>query len=69
MQLAIGRFETNPRLCVRRKENNVWTGWQGLTAAVLKGSAIINAGEWLRGSDTSSQPFFLHQMEQHSIRV
>ena len=34
MQLAIGRFETNPRLCVRRKENNVWTGWQGLTAAV-----------------------------------
>jgi hypothetical protein len=58
MQFAIGRFETNPRLCVRRKENNVWTGWQGLTAAVLKGSCTINAGELLRSSDTSSQRLF-----------
>jgi hypothetical protein len=43
--------QTNPRLCVRRKENNAWTGWQGLTAAVLKGSAIFNSNEWFRSND------------------
>jgi hypothetical protein len=32
MQFAIGRSETYPKLSVRRKENNVWTGWEGLTA-------------------------------------
>jgi hypothetical protein len=32
MQFAIGRSETYPKLSVRRKENNAWTGWEGLTA-------------------------------------
>jgi hypothetical protein len=32
MLFAIGRKETNPKLSVRRKENNVWTGWEGLTS-------------------------------------
>ena len=32
MQFAIGRNETNPKLSVRRKENNVWSGWEGLTS-------------------------------------
>jgi hypothetical protein len=32
MQFAIGRSETNPKLCIRRKEANVWQGWEGLTA-------------------------------------
>jgi hypothetical protein len=32
MQFAVGRNNTNPRLSIRRKENNSWTGWQGITA-------------------------------------
>jgi hypothetical protein len=32
MQFAVGRSESYPKLSVRRKENNVWSGWQGLTA-------------------------------------
>jgi hypothetical protein len=36
----------------------VWGGWTGITATTLKGSATINAGEWLRSSDTSSQRLF-----------
>ncbi len=31
MQFSVGRSETNPKLSVRRKENNIWTGWDGLT--------------------------------------
>jgi hypothetical protein len=32
MQFAIGRTETNPKLSIRRRENNLWTAWDGLTA-------------------------------------
>jgi hypothetical protein len=32
MQFAIGRSETYPKLSVRRKENNAWSVWQGLTS-------------------------------------
>ena len=32
MKFAVGRNETNPKLSIRRKENNVWSGWEGLTA-------------------------------------
>ena len=32
MQFAIGRSDTNPKLCIRRKQDNSWTSWQGLTA-------------------------------------
>ena len=32
MQFAVGRTETYPKLSVRRKENNVWSAWQGLTS-------------------------------------
>jgi len=32
MQFGIGRTEENPRLSVRRKEANVWTAWQGISA-------------------------------------
>jgi hypothetical protein len=29
MQFAVGRNETYPKLSVRRKENNVLSGWEG----------------------------------------
>ncbi len=32
MQFAVGRSEAYPKLSVRRKENNVWSVWQGLTS-------------------------------------
>ena len=32
MQFAIGRHDVNPKLCIRRKQDNSWTSWQGLTA-------------------------------------
>jgi len=32
MQFAIGRNDTNPKLCIRRNQNNSWTAWQGITA-------------------------------------
>jgi hypothetical protein len=32
MQFAIGRSDTNPKLCIRRNQNNSWTAWQGITA-------------------------------------
>ena len=32
MQFAVGRSENYPKLSVRRKENNVWSSWQGLTS-------------------------------------
>jgi hypothetical protein len=32
MQFAVGRNEEYPKLSVRRKENNVWSAWQGLTS-------------------------------------
>ncbi len=40
------------------REYNVWGGWTGITATILKGSCTINVGEWLRSSDTSSQRLF-----------
>ena len=27
MQFAVGRGESYPKLSIRRKENNSWTGW------------------------------------------
>jgi len=32
MQFAVGRSESYPKLSVRRKENNSWTSWEGLTS-------------------------------------
>jgi hypothetical protein len=28
MQFAVERSETKPKLLIRRKENNIWTGWE-----------------------------------------
>ena len=57
-QFALPRNMEQPVLSVRYRDNYVWGGWTGITATTLKGSATINAGEWLRSSDTSSTRLF-----------
>jgi hypothetical protein len=32
MQFAVERNETNPKLSIRGKENNLWISWEGLTS-------------------------------------
>jgi hypothetical protein len=32
MQFAIGRNDTDPKLCTRRNQSGSWTAWEGLTA-------------------------------------
>jgi len=50
MQFAIGRYQENPKLSVRRKEGNnaVWTGWQGLTAE--KAESLTSGDKTISGN-------------------
>ena len=52
MQFAIARTETNPKLCVRRKEANVWRGWEGLTAE--KAVSLTTGDKTISGTLTVS---------------
>ena len=52
MQFAVGRTETNPKLSVRRKEGNVWTGWEGLTAE--KAVSLTAGDKTIAGTLTST---------------
>jgi hypothetical protein len=50
MQFALGRFNANPKLSVRRKEGNnaVWTGWQGITAE--KAESLTSGNKTISGN-------------------
>jgi hypothetical protein len=54
MQFAVGRFETYPKLSIRRKQANLWTGWEGLTAeravSLTSGDKTISGNLNITGS-------------------
>jgi hypothetical protein len=58
-QFCIPRNIAQPVLSIRYRDNSgVWSGWTGITATTLKGSCAINAGEWMRSSDSTRQRLF-----------
>ncbi len=62
MQFAVERSETKPKLLIRRKENNIWTGWEWLTTEkavslasgdkIISGSLNINSNLNVSGTTT-----------------
>ena len=55
MQFAIGRNDTNPKLCIRRKQDNSWTSWQGLTAE--KAVSLTSGDKTISGILTATGGF------------
>jgi hypothetical protein len=55
MQFAVGRFETYPKLSIRRKQANAWTGWEGLTAE--RAVSLTSGNKTIDGELTANQSF------------
>ena len=55
MQFAIGRYDTNPKLCIRRRQDTAWTSWQGLTAE--KAVSLTSGDKTISGILTATGGF------------
>ena len=55
MQFAVGRFETYPKLSIRRKQANAWTGWEGLTAE--RAVSLTSGDKTISGELTANQSY------------
>jgi len=52
MQFAIGRTAVNPKLSIRRNQNNSWTSWEGITAE--KAVSLTSGNKTIDGTLTAT---------------
>jgi hypothetical protein len=57
-QFALPRNPGLPTLSVRYSESGAWTGWTGITATYLEGSASFKTNVWNYSNEAKQRMYF-----------